>query len=1041
MRSFLLLAFVWGLGAGFAVVAVQDVKQEAKQETKQETEHDANIWQLTHLPSVTQNQQSIRINADVSRILALKKGSHFTAPLDTRILQASVVGVEKRAGMRIISARNVNFPQLPHVLLFINEEGVSAWIPTEKGSYRITDGVMQKELKNAGKDPDFIVPSVSNSVSNPLSNSPPLYTKQELTSVGQLQPVLSASSIGKMQYKILFVVTNEFVQQYPNVDNTLSMWLASNNSIYDASGINVQMVNAGFIQADLESVGETSILNILSNNAGAAEGTLTAPLTSEVLNAIWDKRIETKADFVAVMKYNQVEDICGLGWINGNSSQVFGYDYSYNVTIDTYAFNSSSSSPCGYDTLGHEVGHNMGLGHSLEQNSTGTVFDFGRGYGVEDQFATVMAYPSAFGAASGVALFSSPDLTCLDLFACGVNRNLSSGADAVYSINQVAPEIAAIHNENIANFALTDAISNFTDSQLTSCIESSVGLEKVVSQIGSVTCPSVSSLAGLEVFTEIFFLNLRDSTALTDISALGGMTRLRSLDLVTTNVSDLKPLAPIKNVLETFYLSVGNLSCQQVNVIENAWGIADFQYIGTCLALANDNDDFDSDGQVNLTDTDDDNDGLDDLTDSKPFDASNGDDIDGDGTSDSGDAFPYDATEQSDTDSDGLGNNADTDDDNDGMSDSFENQYGFNSLSADDASTDADNDGLTNLQEYQQGTLPNDSDTDNDGQSDGDEVGAGTDPLVNESGGLSAIRSDLNGDGFADMVYRDSESRQWSIHLMNEEQATVTDNVSGMSAVESWQYNGTGDFNGDGNEDIIIRNANSGQWYIYNFNGASIVSRGYVGIESASLVEVQAVADFDLDGKSDVLLRNVETGEWSISLISTRSVTSVLSPPMSTVTSWNIVDAVDFDGNGSSDILIRNSISGAWYIYLYTATNITSRGYISSLTSDLNDQIQGVGDFDGDGASDVLLRNTQSGAWSMIIMNGRAPKSTPAVALPAASTWQFHIVDDFDADGKADVVLRNGNAMRTYYMNSNTIQRQADINTNLTTSQQIQVLN
>ena len=47
-------------------------------------------------------------------------------------------------------------------------------------------------------------------------------------------------------------------------------------------------------------------------------------------------------------------------------------------------------------------------------------------------------------------------------------------------------------------------------------------------------------------------------------------------------------------------------------------------------------------------------------------------DSDGDGIIDANDAFPNDASESVDTDGDGIGNNADTDDDNDGLTDKVE---------------------------------------------------------------------------------------------------------------------------------------------------------------------------------------------------------------------------------------------------------------------------------------------------------------------------------------------------------------------------------
>jgi len=80
-------------------------------------------------------------------------------------------------------------------------------------------------------------------------------------------------------------------------------------------------------------------------------------------------------------------------------------------------------------------------------------------------------------------------------------------------------------------------------------------------------------------------------------------------------------------------------------------------------------------------------------------------DADNDGYVDSMDAFPNDPGEWLDTDNDGLGNNTDTDDDGDGMPDTYENLYGLNAL-VNDADADLDGDGISNLNEYSNGTDP-----------------------------------------------------------------------------------------------------------------------------------------------------------------------------------------------------------------------------------------------------------------------------------------------------------------------------------------------
>jgi len=85
------------------------------------------------------------------------------------------------------------------------------------------------------------------------------------------------------------------------------------------------------------------------------------------------------------------------------------------------------------------------------------------------------------------------------------------------------------------------------------------------------------------------------------------------------------------------------------------------------------------------------------------------------------------------------------DKDGDGMLDDWEIAHGLNPNDPSDANLDPDNDGLTNLQEYQNGTNPNNSDTDNDGMPDGWEVMYGLNPNLDDSS------SDKDNDGYSNL--------------------------------------------------------------------------------------------------------------------------------------------------------------------------------------------------------------------------------------------------------------------------------------------------
>ncbi|MDC3105485.1 M12 family metallo-peptidase [Gammaproteobacteria bacterium] len=134
--------------------------------------------------------------------------------------------------------------------------------------------------------------------------------------------------------------------------------------------------------------------------------------------------------------------------------------------------------------------------------------------------------------------------------------------------------------------------------------------------------------------------------------------------------------------------------------------------------------DTDGDGIGNNADTDDDGDGVSDSQDDAPLDPTN--DTDGDGAPNNADAFPLDNTETLDTDGDGIGNNADPDDDNDGvddandpwplqseytrdtdsdgMPDEWELRFDLDPNDPSDAAGDLDGDGISNLQEFLNGT-------------------------------------------------------------------------------------------------------------------------------------------------------------------------------------------------------------------------------------------------------------------------------------------------------------------------------------------------
>lgn len=118
--------------------------------------------------------------------------------------------------------------------------------------------------------------------------------------------------------------------------------------------------------------------------------------------------------------------------------------------------------------------------------------------------------------------------------------------------------------------------------------------------------------------------------------------------------------------------------------------------------------------------------------------------------------------------------------DSDGMPDTWETTYTFNTANPADAKLDADTDTLDNLHEFLAGTNPRDNDSDNDGALDGVELLHNSDPLSNTSlpsgFAFAGVIDDLDGDGISDswLLWSGGKSRS----------PTADDDGDGMSNAE-----------------------------------------------------------------------------------------------------------------------------------------------------------------------------------------------------------------------------------------------------------------
>jgi hypothetical protein len=119
---------------------------------------------------------------------------------------------------------------------------------------------------------------------------------------------------------------------------------------------------------------------------------------------------------------------------------------------------------------------------------------------------------------------------------------------------------------------------------------------------------------------------------------------------------------------------------------------------------------------------------------------------------------------------------------------------------------------------------------------------------------------------------------------------------------------------------------------------------------------------------------------------------------------WQITTAGDFNNDGQSDLVWRNSVSGQNVIWLMDGTTIASSVEITAVP-DFNWKMVGSGDFDQDGQADLVWRNDVSGQNVVWYMNGTTLRSGVELLSIQDLNWQItDIAKRFDPPTPIDLV-------------------------------------
>ncbi|MBF0539744.1 MAG: DUF1566 domain-containing protein [Nitrospirae bacterium] len=272
--------------------------------------------------------------------------------------------------------------------------------------------------------------------------------------------------------------------------------------------------------------------------------------------------------------------------------------------------------------------------------------------------------------------------------------------------------------------------------------------------------------------------------------------------------------------------------------------------------------------------------------------------------------------------------------------------------------------------------------------------------------------SDFNGDGNADLLWRDTATGDIAMWLMNG--ATITGgNYVSRGVPAEWQIKAIGDFNGDARSDVLLQDTINGDVYIWLMNGVKITGGDFVAHAMPKEWQIMAIGDFDGDGKSDILWQNTSTGDVYIWLMDGVKIKGGGFAAKAIPQQWQIRAVADLNGDGKSDVLWQDTATGDVAGWLMSGAVISSGDYVAKAVPG-NWQIKVVSDLNGDGNADILWQDPTAGDVYIWLMDALKVTSSGYAAHGMPSNWQIKTTGDYNGDGKADIFWQDSTTGDAY---------------------------